>query len=163
VVSEDIPQDKDGLWRIDHQRYEPKLSTGARLQFSLRVNPVITRVNKQGRRHDVVMDLKKRCGYADLTQFDRPLLAELVQEAGVKWLVQRAKKLGFSFSPDEVRVDGYRQHTLFSRGRKIRFSTLDFNGVLQIAEPDIFIQKALFQGLGSAKAFGCGLMLVKRI
>jgi CRISPR system Cascade subunit CasE len=39
---------------------------------------------------------------------------------------------------------------------------LDFEGRLKIVDADRFKQ-ALFEGIGSAKAFGCGLMLVRRI
>jgi len=35
-------------------------------------------------------------------------------------------------------------------------------GKLKIDDKDRY-KKALFQGIGPAKAFGCGLMLVKRI
>lgn len=35
-------------------------------------------------------------------------------------------------------------------------------GELMITNPELF-QLALFNGLGHAKAFGCGLMLVRRI
>ena len=35
-------------------------------------------------------------------------------------------------------------------------------GKLKIVDPDRFKQ-ALLQGIGSAKAFGCGLMLVRRV
>ncbi|WP_066977465.1 type I-E CRISPR-associated protein Cas6/Cse3/CasE [Methylomonas lenta] len=42
------------------------------------------------------------------------------------------------------------------------FSTLDFTGELQITDAEAFRQ-TLFTGLGRVKAFGCGLLLVKRI
>jgi len=32
-----------------------------------------------------------------------------------------------------------------------------------VADPAIFVEKCLFKGIGPAKGFGCGLMLVKRI
>ncbi|MCI0421919.1 MAG: type I-E CRISPR-associated protein Cas6/Cse3/CasE [Acidobacteria bacterium] len=47
-------------------------------------------------------------------------------------------------------------------GKKIELSTLDFEGVLLVTEPDRFL-RALLSGIGPAKAFGCGLMLVRRI
>ncbi|MBU4427334.1 MAG: type I-E CRISPR-associated protein Cas6/Cse3/CasE, partial [Proteobacteria bacterium] len=40
--------------------------------------------------------------------------------------------------------------------------TLDFEGKLKIVDADRF-KKSLFNGIGSAKAFGCGMMMVKRI
>ncbi len=44
----------------------------------------------------------------------------------------------------------------------IRFSTLDFEGILTVENTNEFT-RMLFAGIGPAKAFGCGLMLVRRI
>ncbi|MBE9580954.1 MAG: type I-E CRISPR-associated protein Cas6/Cse3/CasE [Proteobacteria bacterium] len=46
--------------------------------------------------------------------------------------------------------------------KKSGFSSVDFLGDLEITDVKKFT-KALFGGLGRAKAFGCGLMLVRRI
>ena len=40
--------------------------------------------------------------------------------------------------------------------------SMAIEGKLKIVDADRF-KKALFQGIGSAKAFGCGFMLVRRI
>ncbi|MGY6275374.1 type I-E CRISPR-associated protein Cas6/Cse3/CasE [Methylomonas sp. MgM2] len=47
------------------------------------------------------------------------------------------------------------------KGQKSCFSSVDFCGELQITDPEKFRQ-TLFNGLGRAKAFGCGLLMVKR-
>jgi CRISPR system Cascade subunit CasE len=39
---------------------------------------------------------------------------------------------------------------------------VDFEGTIEITDPGIFVE-ALFTGIGPAKAFGCGLMLVRRV
>jgi CRISPR system Cascade subunit CasE len=58
-------------------------------------------------------------------------------------------------------VDGYRSWR--QRGGKgIALSTLDFEGHLTVANAEIF-RTALFSGIGPAKAFGCGLLLVRRV
>ena len=51
---------------------------------------------------------------------------------------------------------------LCQMSRPDTFNLLDFEGVLTVVEPGLFID-ALNIGIGSAKAFGCGLMMVKRI
>jgi CRISPR system Cascade subunit CasE len=48
------------------------------------------------------------------------------------------------------------------RERGLKLEEKDFEGKLKIVDADRF-KKELFQGVRSAKAFGCGLMLVKRI
>ena len=41
-------------------------------------------------------------------------------------------------------------------------STLDFSGLLTVTAPEKFLS-ALYGGIGPAKGFGCGLLLVKRV
>jgi CRISPR system Cascade subunit CasE len=40
--------------------------------------------------------------------------------------------------------------------------TVRYDGLLRITDPDAF-RETLIRGIGPAKAFGCGLMLVKRV
>ncbi|MBE0437199.1 MAG: type I-E CRISPR-associated protein Cas6/Cse3/CasE, partial [Methylomicrobium sp.] len=65
--------------------------------------------------------------------------------------------------PDRIRVDGYRQHRFLKRkgNKQVSLSTLEFNGLLTVTDPNLFI-KTLYTGIGPAKGFGCGLMLVRR-
>ena len=44
----------------------------------------------------------------------------------------------------------------------ICFSTLDFSGLLTVADPEKFLS-TLYGGIGPAKGFGCGLLLIKRV
>ncbi|HDR47208.1 MAG TPA: type I-E CRISPR-associated protein Cas6/Cse3/CasE [Geoalkalibacter subterraneus] len=163
TVSSREPVDAVGLWEMQAKEYSPHLRTGQRLGFSLRVNPVRTRHDANGKqqRHDVVMEEKmKRRNMGD--DIDLP---EIVQEQGYLWLAKRSASQGFNVSAANVRVDGYQQHRFFKgKGNKpVTFSTLDFNGVLIVSEPDVFVENTLFGGFGPAKAFGCGLMLVRKI
>ena len=41
------------------------------------------------------------------------------------------------------------------------YSTLDFEGVLTVSDPDTLLP-AIARGFGAAKAYGCGLMLIRR-
>ena len=60
-----------------------------------------------------------------------------------------------------LRVDGHRVHRKLGR-HGIVVSTLDFEGELRVTDPEAFLS-ALSNGIGPAKAFGCGLMLVRRL
>lgn len=159
------PRHNDNVWQIETKDYRPAIHSGQQLAFSLRANPVITRRDAQGRqvRHDVVMDLKHRMGFQELPVSERPLLGDLIQQAGLEWLQTRAERHGFSLSSGKVRVEGYQQHRASKKGGKnpIRYSTLDFTGLLTVAEAELF-QQTLIKGIGPAKAFGCGLLLVRR-
>ena len=180
VLSEQHPQDRQDLWHVETKPYKPDLQSGDRLAFKLRVNPVVGRhggpvldasgtpkLRKSGleklkvTRHDVVMDAKLRMGWKALPETDRPSLAQLAYEAGTCWLRDRQERLGVRFTDAELRVDGYRTWRQRS-GKGIALSTLDFEGVLQIVDPERF-RAVLLTGIGPAKAFGCGLMLVRRL
>lgn len=165
LLSAREPRHNDNVWQIETKAYRPAIRTGQHLAFSLRVNPVVTRRNAEGRqvRHDVVMDLKHRTGFNKLPVNERPLLNELIQQAGLEWLQKRAATHGFSISSDNILVEGYQQHRAAKKGGKnpIRYSTLDFTGLLTVTEAGLF-QQTLTKGMGSAKAFGCGLLLVRR-
>ncbi len=159
------PRHGDKVWQIETKAYHPTIHPGQQLAFSLRVNPIVTRRDAQGGqvRHDVVMDLKHCIGFKKLPLSERPLLGELIQQAGMEWLQKRAERHGFSFLPGQVRVEGYQRHRAAKKGGKkpIRYSTLDFTGLLTVTDAESF-QQALTKGIGPAKAFGCGLLLVRR-
>ncbi|MCU7816057.1 MAG: type I-E CRISPR-associated protein Cas6/Cse3/CasE [Candidatus Thiodiazotropha sp. (ex Rostrolucina anterorostrata)] len=166
VVSVREPLDREEIWKIETKSYAPKLSNGMGLAFSLRVNPVVTRKDEAGKRkrHDVVMDQKKRIGFKKMSMSERPALPAIMREAGLVWLSGRAEKNGFSFERGLVQIDSYSQHLSVKRGgaKPIRFSTLDISGVLTVTESSLF-QRALFNGIGPAKGLGCGLLMVRRI
>jgi CRISPR system Cascade subunit CasE len=159
IVSKRQPVDNDHLWKIETKDYAPVLTTGQRFAFLLRVNPVITR---NGRRHDVVMHEKHEINYKKMDRKTRPSSQEMVEKAGIKWIQSRAEFSGFSLDDTAIRIDGYQPHTSGrKRGSKeIRYSTMDFRGILTITDPEAF-KKTIMQGIGKAKAFGCGLMLIR--
>jgi len=161
TVSDREPSDPEGLWALDIKDYSPKLTAGTRLGFALTANPVVTRKDDTGRshRHDVVMDAKQRRQATAQSEAK----TDAVRDAGLSWLSRKAESNGFAFEPTAVLVDGYRQHRLAKAGAgQIRFSTLDFSGVLTVTDADRFVQ-SLYKGIGPAKAFGCGLLLVRRL
>lgn len=166
AVSESEPVDLDGIWGIDQKKYSPVLRVGQRLGFSLRANPVRTKRNEAGKhkRHDVVMDAKKLLQDSGCPLDARPPEAALVQQEGYNWLESRAGQLGFSVERDLVRADGYRQHRFqkWDGSQRVEFSTIDFNGVLTVTDPDR-LEETLFTGVGPAKSFGCGLLLIRQL
>lgn len=83
------------------------------------------------------------------------------------WLCERGKKHGFAIAKDKkgeflkFQAEGYRWHALPQKGRSAGFSSIDFEGEIEVLDPTLFVE-SLFSGIGPAKAFGCGLMLVRR-
>lgn len=184
VLSTQAPDvSTDGTWRVEAKRFEPSLRAGQRLAFRLRASPVVRRAdrldgkaNGRARRHDVVMDLT-----ASMKREGRPIpeLTERVASAGTTWLARQGARAGFRLVETvvesigdgglleerprtAVRVEGYRQHRIARRGTSpIRFSTLDFEGMLEVTDPEAFLAQVR-AGFGPQKAFGCGLMLLRR-
>lgn len=163
TISKREPVDTAGIWKIISKEYKPQIRPGQQLGFTLCANPIRSRRDENGKqqRHDVVMEEKLKFKNEGIS-FD---LSDICQKAGSSWLEQRATSHGFGISPEVIRVDGYQQHKLFKRkgNKPITFSTMDFNGILTVIEPVVFVEKCLFDGIGPAKGFGCGLMLVRRV
>lgn len=169
VVSYRAPIETSQAWQVQTRSYEPKLARGDRLQFELRANPTVRHDRNGGsKRHDVVMEAKKRLlsergllRWGDLPAAARPALYELVWQRCRQWLVRCGDQFGFVVDEEHLQVEAYQQHS-DDTGRMLRFSTVDFSGALTVSDPEVFVTRALYRGVGHAKAFGCGLMLIRR-
>lgn len=163
ILSARPPEDRHGLFDIAEPKpFAPALASGDRLRFSLRANPVVRRRHPSLRRsvkHDVVMDALR--SLPEGGRAEHRLAA--VREHGLAWLERQGTKAGFSIRTNEVRVDGYDRHRVSRRGeaRAMTWSTLDFDGTLIVADPAPLLA-AIVRGFGAAKAYGCGLMLIRR-
>jgi CRISPR system Cascade subunit CasE len=162
VLSSRPPEDRHDLFSVETKVFKPALSPGDRLVFSLRANATVARprgdAERAGNRDDVVM--------AALNSVPRDQRAErrkdLIRSEGLAWLRRQATVAGFEFDDDGVAVDGYEQLTIRGTGNNaVRLSVIEFDGLLIVREPDIFLAK-IVRGFGRGKAFGLGLMLVRR-
>ena len=173
LVSARQPHEQDDAWSVQTRKYAPELDAGTRLRFDLRVNPVVA-VKRDGksRRDDVVMAEKKRLlqerGLTHWQQWsgdDKPALYDVVDRTCAAWLQARAERLGFSVDREYLTVDAYQTHVEkreLPDKQRLRFSTVEFSGLLTVGDAKKF-QHTLFHGIGPAKAFGCGLLLVRRL
>jgi CRISPR system Cascade subunit CasE len=164
ILSQDEPQDETRLWRIQSKAFEPDLKTGDRLAFSLRANPAMSiRVaGQRGKRTDPVMHAKRPAKERDdkgLTVLD----ALEREKAALDWLFKREERLGVTFDRDRCSAPAYDvvKAGRSANGGAISFALVDYEGVLVVREPTAF-QANLFAGIGKAKAYGCGLMLIRR-
>lgn len=161
LLSRREPADRDGCWIIETKFYQPRIQNGDRLGFSVRINPVVARRDENGKqhRHDVVMDRKKALQESDR----KPSQAEVVQEAIEEWIAARATRAGFELTESGLMTESYQQHRLSrGKGNPIQFSTVDCTGQLTVTDSEAFLAVAM-NGLGPAKAFGCGLLLIRRL
>ncbi|MCL3883006.1 type I-E CRISPR-associated protein Cas6/Cse3/CasE [Marivita sp. GX14005] len=178
----DPAAERDFLWRADGQggylvlsarppgnapffeppetrAFAPDLRAGDRLAFQLRANATKDRAgNGRGRRVDVVMDALHGVP-KDQRAAQR---MDLARQAAQTWLEGQGQRGGFA--PDEVSVEDYsvlQMPRLPNRKGRPRFGVLDLVGTLNVNDPETFLAR-LGQGFGRAKAFGCGLMLIRR-
>ena len=162
ILSARPPDDRHGLFDVAPPKiFEPDLVDGDRLGFSLRANPVVRRRDPSRDRsvkHDVVMDALR-----DIEEGGRAAhRLAAIQERGFSWLKRQGDNAGFAVTQTATRVDGYEQHRFARKGGPpMSFSTLDFDGVLTVTAPSVFLS-AIVGGFGAAKAYGCGLMLIRR-
>lgn len=184
AFAEDPNQKRDFLWRAENDGsfltlsprpprddnelfeppqckiFDPALKAGDKLAFLLQANA--TRMKRDtGKRVDVVMDALRHVPEEQRAE----QRMDLAEKEGKFWLARQGEKAGFTFVPDEVQVEDYRTELLprFNMGKRgmPTFGILSFAGQLEVTDPEAFLAQ-LVRGFGRAKAFGCGLMLIRR-
>lgn len=155
IVSHREPRDVDGLFDIRTKPYTPNPPVGVRLRFDLRANPTVSRRDQAGvsRRHDVLMDAKRKLGVAGDA-------GGAMHTAAADWLSRRASHWGLSLDGDALQ-NAYHQHRLVPKRKRIEFSSLDYRGHAHVADQAL-LRRALLDGVGHARGFGCGLLMVRR-
>ena len=168
------PEDKHDLFHVDPPKlFEPALRVGDTLGFSLRANATVARrrdgatgERSRGKPSDVVMDALYRVPKGRERAEARQ---QAIAEAGKSWLCTRGAKSGFRLvdggGGDEKRdccVSSYRVMRPDERDQRMRIGVLDFDGTLIVENPELLVA-SIKLGFGRAKAFGCGLMMIRRI
>lgn len=166
TLSSRPPEDAHGLFDLETKPFTPYIAAQQRLSFVLRVNAV-TNVKVEGgtarerQRCDVVMAAMKETG-AKSGQYAEHRDA-LAAKASRDWLAAQGGKKGFVLGGDDpLLVVNYSTATIGRRGeRPMRFGVLDLAGEIVVKDPDTFLA-SLTEGFGKARAFGYGLMMVKK-
>lgn len=161
VLSSREPEPVAGLLECQSKPFDPQLSSGNKLLFKLRANPTVARKNageKRSRRHDVLMDAKWQCRQQG--QETPCEVREAMDASAEKWLRNRSEAWGFTLD-STPQLSGYRQHQWQRQKRQIQFSSVDYEGVLTVSDPER-LRAALFSGVGRSRAFGCGMLMVRR-
>lgn len=96
-------------------------------------------------------------------------LRVVTDQALDQWLMKKGNNHGFQLCCDDesqykLQNTDYCWRSLVTKTgkrKKTGFSSVDFTGEIEVTDVDTFLT-TLFTGIGRSKAFGCGLMLVKR-
>ncbi len=161
VLSNRPPEDRHQLFTVETKAFEPALSPGDRLVFSLRANATVGRPRgdkRAGKRDDVVMAVLNAIPKHERAERRK----DIIRHEGLAWLRRQGAAAGFNFDEGGIAVDGYEPLTIRENAKNaLRLSVIEFDGMLTVREPKIFLAK-LARGFGRGKAFGLGLMLVRR-
>lgn len=174
ILSRVPPSDPHDLFELETKEFAPQLRAGDRLKFALRANPVVAsksgftdeQKRNRGKRVDVVMNALKSVPRTDWTSRTGRAFArdDLVTETTQAWLAQQGSKHGFKLSAGFV-AEGYSQvqvaRSAERRRRSASFSVVNLAGEITVTDPAALLAR-LPLGFGAAKAFGCGLMLIRR-
>lgn len=109
----------------------PRATAGQQYPFRLQANPSIKR---DGKRHAL---------------YDEDALRE--------WLTRKGAAHGFSVQPEAIQV--VKLGKKYGKKRQQTWHSVQFDGTLTVVETDAFVA-ALIGGIGSAKAFGFGLLSI---
>ncbi|TRD15382.1 type I-E CRISPR-associated protein Cas6/Cse3/CasE [Palleronia caenipelagi] len=141
------------------KEFAPNLRPGDRLGFVLRANATRDQRTGQGRpsrRVDVVMELLH--DIAPEARAEHRM--RLADTAATAWMTRQGATRGFALRA--MNVEDYHVARI-PRGRgRVVHGILDLTGTLEVTDPGTFLP-ALATGFGRAKAWGCGLMLIRRV
>ncbi|BEH01378.1 type I-E CRISPR-associated protein Cas6/Cse3/CasE [Brooklawnia propionicigenes] len=133
----------------DYEPFLKKLHPGQTYAFRLTANPthVVTEENGAKRRFGHVTEAQQR-----------------------QWLLDRCEANGFRIRTSDGRGDEpitelvTRDRTIKTfrrKGRPVTITVASFSGALEIMDADL-LRSALTNGIGRAKAYGCGLLTLAR-
>jgi CRISPR system Cascade subunit CasE len=158
VLSRREPLAGHGLFEVETKAWAPILAPGQNLGFALRAHATVdTKDNDRKRqRLDVVMHRLRH-----VSPGQRALVRDtLAEEAAGDWLRMVGKRAGFhlrSLTQAEYRTERVTRRN----GKPLDLGVLDLQGVLTVEESARLVE-TIAGGLGRCKAFGFGLMLLRR-
>ena len=129
-----------GLWET--KAVSPGFLDCERYRFSLRANPTVKRVVR-----DDTGERKKNGRRTAI--YDQKALAD--------WLRNKARQSGFEL--ERFEADPPVQQSFIRKRKPGKHIRVDFRGVLRVTDRPLF-QKAFQNGIGPAKAFGFGMLML---
>lgn len=79
-----------------------------------------------------------------------------------EWIDRKAQQNGFAIEPKSLLVGAPMSLTFVRENKRGKHLAVDFQGALRVADRDTF-KKAFTQGIGPAKSFGFGLLMLQPI
>lgn len=163
------PREDAAFFEVESKPWSLALRAGDRLAFDLTVHATVDRMlapeqGRDGRRRiDVVLDAilaaEREGGVAARAEIRRERGAQAMRN----WWASQGARCGFT--PLATEMVDYRTLPLGrsrARGRNpVQLGIARLNGMIEVTDPAGFAHKVAV-GFGRAKAFGCGLLLLRR-
>lgn len=153
IVSPTEPTRPD--WLTEHDEWKTKAIPSGffqarRYRFQLHANPTIKRVVRDAAGN------RKKNGKREAIKGDAELRA---------WLRRKCEAGGFSVpesAPPEIfsDVSHFTKKAKTSQAVTGTHGAVDFSGILEVTDPALFLSQTFIKGIGSAKAFGFGLLVL---
>lgn len=105
--------------------------------------------------HLIASPTKKICSEG---KNSKRILISKVEEQ-ISWLIRKGQQHGFEVSLPSVALCPLEAKS--GRKKGVFFRSVEYSGKLLVTEPNRFID-AFVKGIGSEKAFGCGLLMLSR-
>ena len=169
VLSQRRPCHNELFEPLEVKTFAPDLEVGERLRFTLRVNATKQRLARRpGRigpasyRTDIVTDAlltsreqgRHERGYVPDTE--RHAMEKAV---ATQWLARQGERSGFAV--ESIHVEScLRRRLRRPGGRDATIGILNLTGIVRLTDAEEFTTR-LRHGFGRARAFGCGLMLIR--
>lgn len=125
-----------GAWEV--KTVVPDFLEHSRYRFQIRANPTMRR-SSDGRRLGIYGEDRLRA-----------------------WLHRKADAAGFAVGNGSLVVGAPIDETFVKNGRRGKHVSVDFQGLLEVKDREAF-RTAFANGIGSAKAFGYGLLMLQPI
>ncbi len=137
----------------DWKQYRVDTKRGQRMRFRLQANPT----------KKVHALPEGSCRTTPLTKNGRRVPVPATDDALIGWLERHAGLAGFRVEGKPEMQPGYVYVNKAGKaGQGHRLRSVDYDGILEVTDADIFAE-ALASGIGSAKAFGFGLLSVSSV
>jgi CRISPR system Cascade subunit CasE len=157
-ISEDQPLDTTGKWLVSTTTpYNPQVYKGLVLEFLVRAN--LTSKKGSGK-HGIIMDYVHSLRQSGKSQSEWPTAEDIRLKACSAWFSRNVDRLGFSVN--NFQIDQQRDVQFLNQRTQdiMKHQVLDIRGVLTVVDPEKCLY-SLFKGIGSARGFGYGMVLVK--
>lgn len=146
VVSEKKPTSLKN-WKITTKEYNPNIKEGNSYRFKVICNLVEHDDNKK--RHDAI--------YHHYLRTNRRNKEESKIRGTAIWFEDRKDALGFSL--ESFQVNSYTKSSFPIGDLNVQFYSCELTGLLKVTNVEHF-KRSLFKGVGKARGFGRGLLLI---